>query len=263
MFRLTREVRFAINDGAEAEPGGEIHNGYGGFPPSSGLARYFAIQLTLSGDLGVSTHYLQDIKQIDLHVRRRAIPLLAKRIADGQTAAAPAVAAVYAALQNAWAPAVVDQIKLLLSPRLSVGARASEFPMIRLSEKFEFCAAHRLHNPGLSDQQNRQLFGKCNNAGGHGHNYELQVTLTGLPDASGLVMDIPSFERLVATTVIDRFDHKNLNTEVAEFTELMPTVENIAKVIYGLLKPKFTGQRAKLASVTVWETGKTWCEYAE
>ena len=68
---------------------------------------------------------------------------------------------------------------------------------------------------------------------------------------------------MVAATVIDRFDHKNLNVEVPEFRELIPSVENIAMTIYRLLKPRFGGGRAELASVTVWETPKTWCEYSE
>ena len=135
--------------------------------------------------------------------------------------------------------------------------------MVRLSQKFEFSASHRLHSAKLSDEENRKCFGKCNNPNGHGHNYEVQVTLLGQPDDRGSLLDVPTFERTVAETVIDKFDHKNLNVEVGEFAELMPSVENIAMVIYRLLKPKFSDQRARLAAVTVWETPKTWCEYAE
>ena len=135
--------------------------------------------------------------------------------------------------------------------------------MVRLSQKFEFSATHRLHNPAISETENRRVFGKCNNPHGHGHNYELQVTLRGKPDVNGVLIEIPAFERIVAGTVIDRFDHKNLNLELPEFKELVPTVENIAMTIYRLLKPRFEGERATLASVTVWETPKTWCEYSE
>jgi 6-pyruvoyltetrahydropterin/6-carboxytetrahydropterin synthase len=78
-----------------------------------------------------------------------------------------------------------------------------------------------------------------------------------------LFIEVPEFERIVGATVIDRFDHKNLNAELPEFAELIPTVENIAMVIYRMLKPAFGGKRAALASVTVWETPKTWCEYSE
>jgi 6-pyruvoyltetrahydropterin/6-carboxytetrahydropterin synthase len=137
--------------------------------------------------------------------------------------------------------------------------------MIRMSQKFEFSASHRLHNPSLSDEMNRQTFGKCNNPHGHGHNYELQVTLSG-PDGAEMPTPLVQFERIVAETVIDRFDHKNLNEQVPEFAELIPSVENIARVIYRLLKPKLESQQASerhLASVTVWETPKTFCEYSE
>jgi 6-pyruvoyltetrahydropterin/6-carboxytetrahydropterin synthase len=90
----------------------------------------------------------------------------------------------------------------------------------------------------------------------------LQVTLRGNPDAQGTIIDIPQMEKIVADTVVERFDHKNLNCEVPEFQNVMPSVENIAKVIYQMLKPKFS-ERAALASVTVWETPKTSCEYSE
>jgi 6-pyruvoyltetrahydropterin/6-carboxytetrahydropterin synthase len=131
--------------------------------------------------------------------------------------------------------------------------------MTRLSQKFEFAASHRLHNPALSEQANRQTFGQCNNPHGHGHNYQLQVTLAGEPSDSGLLVDVPAFEQIVKDAVIERFDHKNLNVEVPEFADLIPSVENIARVIYRLLKPRLTN----LAAVTVWETPKTWCEYSE
>ena len=135
--------------------------------------------------------------------------------------------------------------------------------MIRLSQHFEFCAAHRLHNPAMSDDENRKTYGKCNNPHGHGHNYQLQVTLQGTPDARGVLIDIPKFEQVVAETIIEPLDHKNLNTEVREFQGVIPSVENIARIIHGLLKPKLEALRVSLASVTVWETAKTWCEYSE
>ena len=135
--------------------------------------------------------------------------------------------------------------------------------MVRSSQKFEFSASHRLHNPKLSDEENRACYGKCNNPHGHGHNYEVQVTLRGEPRANGLLVDVPAFERIVKESVIDRFDHKHLNDEIAEFKELIPSVENIAKVIYRTLKPRFAQADVNLANVTVWETPKTWCEYAE
>ncbi len=127
--------------------------------------------------------------------------------------------------------------------------------MIRLSQKFEFSASHRLHEASLSDEENRACFGKCNNPAGHGHNYEVQVVVRRAESDLSRLVDL---ERAVKP-VIDRFDHRHLNLEIAEFRSLNPTVENIAKIIFGLLKP----QVAHLAAVTVWETPKTWCEYTE
>jgi 6-pyruvoyltetrahydropterin/6-carboxytetrahydropterin synthase len=259
MFQLTRETRFAINPGETVS--GPPTNSYAGYPSLNGFGHCFTLRVTLAGDLHPDTGYLRNIKEIDDVVRRRGIQIVADAIKSGASVATVPIH-LFDRLKSAWPGASLHALQLSLSPFLSVGCFAKEHPMVRLSQKFEFAAAHRLHNPALSEAENRKAFGKCNNTHGHGHNYEVQVTLIGQPDANGLLIDIPAFERNVADTVIERFDHKFLNLEVPEFRELIPSVENIAKVIYGLLKPKFEGS-TRLASVTVWETPKTWCEYLE
>ena len=135
--------------------------------------------------------------------------------------------------------------------------------MILLHHTFEFAASHRLHNPELSEAQNRSVFGKCNNPHGHGHNYVVRVTLRGEPDRNGLVMRREELDRIVDEQVIEAVVHKHLNLEVDEFATLNPSVENIARVIYLRLKEPLGGGRTWLDSVTVWETPKTWCEYHE
>src|SRR3954468_24819083 len=139
--------------------------------------------------------------------------------------------------------------------------------MVYLTRKAEFSASHYYHNPDFSAEENRRVFGKCNNPNGHGHNYQLEVTLRGVPDREGVLVDVPSLEQLVASTVIDHLDHRNLNTEVPEFRDhgVIPSVENIAQVIYRMLEPQVSAAHghASLASVRVWETSKTWCEYSE
>lgn len=262
MFRLTREVRFAVNDSPDPQLGAAPTNGYGGFPSLTGFGPYLSLAVTLSGPLDPVSNYLLNIKQIDATLRDRAIPVVAAAVRSGGTTPAQTIARLYQKLE-AWPPLSLEELKLNLSPFLAISARASERPMIRLSQKFEFSATHRLHNPKATEEENRHIFGKCNNPHGHGHNYEVQVTLSGQPGPSGLLIDVPQFERIVAATVIDRFDHKNLNLEVPEFRELIPTVENIAMTAYRLLKPKFEAAQTKLASVTIWETPKTWCEYSE
>jgi len=263
MFRLTREVRFAINGADDPQLGGKPTNGYAGFPSLTHWGPHLSLRVTLSGPLDPVSSYLINIKQIDAAVRERTVPMVAAAVC-GQQSQTPAqlVGRLYQML-DAWPPLTVEKLRLNLSPFVAFTACPSEMPMIRLSQKFEFSATHRLHSLKASEEENRRLFGKCNNPHGHGHNYELEVTLRGEPDQNGLLIAIPHFERIVAATVIDRFDHKNLNVELPEFRELVPTVENIAMTIYRLLKPKFEEQRAQLASVTIWETPKTWCEYYE
>ncbi|HEY7119228.1 MAG TPA: 6-carboxytetrahydropterin synthase [Tepidisphaeraceae bacterium] len=268
MFRLSREVRFAVNVVAEGAPANDRPpaNAYAGHPPIDGLAHYFALGVTVAGDLDRTSQYLLNIKDIDREVRARAIPLVGDIVrARPGSFGSNVLVELFDRLKNAWSPAArLERLSLALSPFLSLSAHAEELPMTRLSQKFEFAASHRLHNAALADDVNRRTFGKCNNPHGHGHNYELQVTLVGTPAAdTGLLVDVPAFERIVAQTVIDRFDHKNLNVELPEFRDLIPSVENIARVIYGLLKPGLASGHARLASVTLWETPKTWCEYSE
>jgi 6-pyruvoyltetrahydropterin/6-carboxytetrahydropterin synthase len=263
MLRLTREVRFAINQTPAPEPPGIPTNNYAGFPSLAGLGHYFALQVTIAGHLDAQSNYLQNIKLVDSLVRERCVPAVDTAVRSKQFGGGGNLfLQLFDVLKDPWPNITLDAMQFSLSPFLSISILASEYPMIRLSQKFEFCASHRLYNPALSEEQNRQTFGKCSNPHGHGHNYELQVTLRGKPDPAGVLMPIPAFERIVAETILDRFDHKNLNIEIPEFRQLIPSVENIAMVIYRLLKPRFTDPRVELASVTVWETAKTWCEYS-
>ena len=268
MFRLTREVRFAINPGPDEQLAGKPTNSYAGFPSLVGLGRFYTLRVSVTGPLDPASQYLINIKKIDAVVREHGIPLVRTAVTSGDGLHPPALLAraLFKGLGPALpAPAALDCVSLSLSPYLSYGCVASEPHMVRLSQKFEFSATHRLHNPTLSDEENCRTYGKCNNPHGHGHNYEVQVTLKGRPDdARGVLLDVPAFERIVASTVIDRLDHKNLNVEVPEFRDgLIPSVENIAMTIYRMLKPKLADGGAQLAAVTVWETPKTWCEYSE
>ncbi len=123
-----------------------------------------------------------------------------------------------------------------------------------------FNAAHRLHQPEWSDEKNADVFGKCNNPSYHGHNYELIVKVTGIPDPmTGYVMDLKVLSDLVKEQVLDRFDHKNLNLDTAEFKDLNPTAENIAIVIYDLLRPHISAD--KELKIRLYETPRNFVEY--
>ena len=103
--------------------------------------------------------------------------------------------------------------------------------------KEHFNSAHRLHNPNWSNEKNLSFYGKCNNPNFHGHNYDLEVSVTGITDEeSGYLIDMKKLSNLIKKEVLDCFDHKNLNLDVVEFKNLNPTAENISKVIYDKLR---------------------------
>ena len=126
--------------------------------------------------------------------------------------------------------------------------------------KEHFNAAHRLHNPNWTDERNEAVFGKCNNPNWHGHNYELVVKLTGTPDPdTGYVYDMKLLSDLLKKKVTDRFDHKNLNLDVPEFREMNPTAENIAAVIFNILRAEI--DESLDLKVILYETERNYVEY--
>ena len=131
---------------------------------------------------------------------------------------------------------------------------------VAVYRKEHFNAAHRLHNPSLSAKENEQLFGKCNLPNYHGHNYELIVKVVGEVDpATGYVIDTKLLSNLVNEHVISKFDHKNLNLDVPEFKDLNPTAENIAVVIFNIIRPLLSEQF--LLQIRLYETPRNFVEY--
>ena len=125
--------------------------------------------------------------------------------------------------------------------------------MVYLTRKIEFSAAHRYHNPAFSAEENRRIFGKCNNPNGHGHNYVLEVTVGGETDPkTGMVLDLKELKELMEREVMERMDHRSLNHEVPELAGQIPTCETIAAFIWKLLEPKI--RRGRLTRVRLWES---------
>src|SRR5207302_5634296 len=111
--------------------------------------------------------------------------------------------------------------------------------MVYLTRKAEFAASHYYHNPSFSAEENRRIFGKCNNPNGHGHNYTLEVTVKGEVDArSGFVVDLKQLKEVLNHEVLDALDHRFLNKEVPEFAHAIPTTENLAIAVWRRLEPK-------------------------
>ncbi len=136
-------------------------------------------------------------------------------------------------------------------------------PMIfTVCRKAHFNAAHRLHNPKWSAEKNLEVFGKCNSAYFHGHNFDLEVRVRGEvnPD-TGFVIDLGVLGKIIKEEVEDRFDHKNLNLDCVEFIDLLPSTEHFAKVIYDILKPQLAKEYQ--LHITLYETAKNAAEYGD
>jgi 6-pyruvoyltetrahydropterin/6-carboxytetrahydropterin synthase len=131
---------------------------------------------------------------------------------------------------------------------------------ISVYRKEHFNAAHRLHNPAWDEEKNYAIFGKCNNPNYHGHNYELVVKITGEPSAeTGFVIDLKLLSDLIKETIIEKLDHKNLNLDVPEFSNLNPTAENISVVIYEILRKKIDDKFD--LQIRLYETPRNFVEY--
>lgn len=131
---------------------------------------------------------------------------------------------------------------------------------IAVYRKEHFNAAHRLHNPQLSSEENEHLYGKCNNPNYHGHNYDLVVRVTGhVQERTGFVMDTKQLSDIIRTYVTDVFDHKNMNLDVAEMNGIIPTTENVAIAIYNILRAKIeAGLEVK---IFLYETERNFVAY--
>ncbi len=133
-------------------------------------------------------------------------------------------------------------------------------PTVTVTRLLRFNAAHRVHNPALSDEENRRLFGKCNNPNWHGHNYTLEVSVRGpVEERTGYVMDLGALRALVEESVVDEIDHRNLNVDVPFMQGIIPTTENIVVAVWRRLEPRIAPVR--LVRLKLWETENNYAEY--
>lgn len=273
MFRLHRHIRFAINpDGTPVGPG---VNGYAGNPPMRGMGSFHDLEVECVAELDPRTQYVKNIKDIDHAFRGQVLPALSRAIAE-HAAREPSslLTVIFRGIDEALPPPhgqrpMLDTIRWHLSPYLSLAMTRSTLAAgtVILRQKFDFCAAHRLHNSQLSAEENVRLFGKCNNASGHGHNYQLEPAVEiDVTAAERRTFTLEHLERLVEDEIIRRFDHKNLNVDTDEFRDgsgVMPSVEQISRVCYELLQHAIERAKlpAKLRGVQVWESDRTSSTY--
>ena len=257
---LSREIRFALVPPGKI-PAGKPNNSWAGWPSTNLVVPQLVLQCVVAGNPDPVTGYLCNIKVIDELLRevitRHLIPKY-----DGSQTAEEVIRIVFREVSAAWESSIeLVQIRLSLSPYLRYSIFAGDSRMIHLTQQFEFSAAHRLHCEQISDEENRNLFGKCNNLEGHGHNYVIEVTLSNEVDSDkGQVIEFERFESTVKELIINRLDHKHLNCDIEYFSKTNPSVENIAIAIFDWLDGQFGN--AKLECVKVFETPKTWAEYS-
>lgn len=266
MVALTRTVRFALGSLER-----EGTNGYAGKPAMAGFGSHCELTVRCTGELDAGVGYLIDIQEVDRAVRDVVVPRLARA---RETGADPlsALREAYPALAGTLRKPLAS-MRLNLTPyySLEINAmagssnepdKAGSGAAALIRQRFDFAAAHRLHVAGLSDDENRRLFGKCNSPNGHGHNYHVEPCVAVTP---GSRFSLVLLEKLTKDVILDRFDHKHLNLDTVEFGPgpkgVNPSVENIARVSYELLAPVILEAGAMLREITVWETDRTSATY--
>ncbi len=263
MLFLSRTVRFAVNDAPDSPADIDSSpNGYAGKPAMRGLGRWYQIEIACRGVASPDTGYFLDIKAIDAAARSTALPAISDACRNTPSAQPAEVMRNFIPdLAHALGGAL-HSARWSLSPTYSIEMSPNQMTTAILRQRFEFAASHRLHVPTLSEEENRRLFGKCTLPSGHGHNYVVEPAVE-IPLGTDRPFSLVDLERITDELVIERFDHKHLNVDTDEFGDdaLNPSVENIARVCFDLLRGPIAKADATLRSVTVWETEKTSATY--
>jgi 6-pyruvoyltetrahydropterin/6-carboxytetrahydropterin synthase len=240
-MKLTRTVRLAHRaDGTELAPPSPWL--------SDGWIVPIEIDVAMEGTPDAVTGYILPIQRIDQAVQQAALAC--------PRALAPSEWLV--ALRTELAPRLpfpIARLTLRPHPLLERSIEATMHDRCILTLRFDFAASHRLHCAALGEEENRRVFGKCNNPAGHGHNYRLEVEVeTPLGQAS---LQPEHVARIVNEHAVDRLDHKHLNTDLPEFRDTNPSVEWIARTCFGWLEAPLATAGGRLHRVRLWETEKT------
>lgn len=264
MIRLSREIRFALVSPVELESqlaNPDQKNSWAAWPITSRVAPQLRLSAIVAGEPDATTGYLCNVTLIDKALRRFVREILIPSLAETRNNDLPEGESIarqaFQFLQHeSLGAATLVSVSLHLSPFLSFTINSGAPNMIQLTQQFEFSAAHRLHCDSMSDEENLATFGKCNNPAGHGHNYVVEVSVTG--DKS---IGTGQLAEIVNRNVIDPLDHKNLNEDIEYFSSINPSVENICAALFKWLKNDIESAGSKLTEVKVFETPKTWASY--
>lgn len=263
MHKTARQVRFSINPFLPVDSEG--FNSYASKPAGEGLSIFLELLVELMGEVEPATGFVANVSDIDTNVHKFVVPIFAEQIRKyfrlgkhiGFFEIVELLRMAWGRLADRFGMASLSKLSLNLNPYRCIAIDTEDCRMIYFSEKFEFAATHKLWNEQFSRERNLELFGRCANPSGHGHNYIVEVTIK--KPIGGSDFSIVNFEKIVEQELIKLLDHKNLNTDIAEFSVVNPTVENIAVFAWNKLAGKFGD--AQLYCVTVWETDKTYSSY--
>lgn len=275
MIELSRTIRFCLND-PEPQPAGlsedlieqpptvQRPNAHSARPPMRGLGRFYQLRVLCAGQADPVTGYFINIKHIDQAIAQTVLPHLQRFIGTTQsTAVIPMGRLMRSMIHLLQKPLneTVIELSLDLTPFYALAIRSHSMSSVIIRQQYEFAAAHRLHTDQLDEKENRDLFGKCNNPSGHGHNYRLSVAVRTAIGPDGHITPVEKLDALIDETVIQRFDHQHLNIDVPQFANLNPTVENITVTIYDMIHDQIHRLGMELDEVSVWETDRTVCTY--
>lgn len=228
----------------------------------------YVLEASVVGTVVLQSGMVVNIKDIDLILKNSVVTAFGQKSLNDEV---PEFANIVPTLEN-----FIQVIRRKIEPDLPAEVQLKHLKLIEtedlyaelqideekdtmtLTRTYEFAAAHRLHSDSLSLEENLSLFGKCNNEHGHGHNYVVEVTVTGAVDPeTGMMVDICELDRIVNESVIDRYDHKNLNVEVPELQGKVTTSEVIAQSIFDSLQQRLG---TLLFRVRLYETARSWFE---
>ena len=270
--RMTRKVTFSSGHRywLTALTESENRDRFGKWASPFNHGHNYVLDVTVEGEIDSKTGMVVNIKRIDDVLKQISVGRFDGKSINDEVEYFRDVPSTLENLisyigQELEAPGILpDESKL-------VGIRLEEMPSLygestkgkdgdrmTLTRTYEFAASHRLHSLHLTDEENLALFGKCNNPAGHGHNYVLEVTVAGIPNpATGMIVDIGALDQVVASEVVDRYDHKNLNEDLPEFKGRTTTSEVVAQEIFDRLKGSLP---VDLHRVRIYETARNMFE---
>ncbi len=266
-MKLTRRVTFSAghrywrSNWSEAKN----HEVFGPWASPYNHGHNYVLDVTAEGEVDPTNGMVVNIKRIDDVLKRDILQQFDQKSINDQV---PAFESQSPSLENLLAY-LADTLRGAFAadfPDLRLAhLRLEEMPtlwgeldlttkMLTLTRTYEFAAAHRLQADALSHATNLELYGKCNNPAGHGHNYVLEVTVSGAPDpVSGMMIDLGELDRVVHVAVVDRYDHRNLNEDLPEFQGRVTTSEVVVQEIWDRLDGVIPGE---LFRVRLWETAR-------